>query len=219
MKNKISLLIFMIFCSFVNIYTLKADCEDSIKEAEQIIVKTENVVDETRAVFIYLVIENITPNTYVVVMNDYEDEFNPKDATRTIKYEDTENGTIRIKSPNIYKKINYVVKAYTKDSSCSIEAVKSKNVKTDVFNKYSAYQECDDAEGVKICESFKDTSKIEEEEFKEIVEKEKIELNKTTKDKVFEAISKYYLYVLIPITLISAIYITLIVRAKRGKNQ
>ena len=58
-----------------------------------------------------------------------------------------------------------------------------------------------------------------EEEFKEIVEKEKIELNKTTKDKVFEAISKYYLYVLIPITLISAIYITLIVRAKRGKNQ
>jgi len=98
-----SLLLFFL----INVPLLKADtCSDSVKEAEDIEVttKVETVKWEDNGGItsynIYVIIKNITANTYVVVMNDLNDK------VEYLGYEDSDNGVIKLKTYNPYKKIS-----------------------------------------------------------------------------------------------------------------
>jgi hypothetical protein len=65
---------------------------------------------------------------------------------------------------------------------------------------------------------FEDTSKINKEEFIKEVKEYAEEKNKTSQEKIIEAIKKYYIYVLVPFVSIGSIYaykIIVLIKKKR----
>ena len=220
MRNIKNMLVFSLLLFFlINVPLLKADtCSDSVKEAEDIEVttKVETVKWEDNGGItsynIYVIIKNITANTYVVVMNDLNDK------VEYLGYEDSDNGVIKLKTYNPYKKINYVVRAYTKDVSCKEEAVSTKKVSPAVFNSYHEMEICGGRDDIEMCEQFYDSSKMNIDEFRAEVQKIIDEKNKNILWYIADFLKKYYLFILIPIVIVVSIFGVRIAILKRGKD-
>lgn len=194
--------------------TSDEECLIEYNDAMNVVAYTENSVEDDSSVLIQVKVENMTENTYVSIVNDYDN------TIRNYYYSDTVNGVLTVNSPNIYKKVKYIVKVYTKDQDCESDAVTTYDLITDMFNIYYRYEICN-VEGtfIEMCSMFYDTSNMNEDEFLEEAKKEIDYLNRSTFTKIMDFIKEYYLFIIIPILLISGFYIYRIIILKRGRDE
>ena len=216
--KKISLLLTTILISLISFNTMYAvsdeQCSLEEENAKNVSAYVDTYFGEYTTVHFDLKIENVTEDVYVRVTNDYDN------TTKDYYYKDSDNGTLVIPSPNVYRYVKYIVKVYTKDSECGGEAVQTLNLKTNIYNGYSNFDICKKAkEPIDICYEFKDTSNLSVNEFMIEAQKEIDYLNRSFLTKLLDFIKEYYMYILIPIILIGAYYIVRIVILKRSRNE
>lgn len=210
MKKIIILLFSMLIFSF-GFLSLKADCSSVASEA--LVVRAETInIDRGDETTVRIDVEGLTENTYAIVINDYNDTKN------TYNYSDTEEGKFSFNTDNVNKKINYVIKIYSVDTTCSIEPLNTLSVRTDKFNSYSMNDVCRNPYGIELCGAFYDVGDMTYEEFNEKVSALVEEESKPFSKKLGSFIAKYYLYILIPFLIIVGIYVVRIIILKRGKK-
>lgn len=216
--KKYCLISFVLVCFFVNLIFVNADCEGVVKAADKIKVnRVEEFPSEDDedlySAFMGLEISNIPDNLYVVISNDYNND------TVTVNSEDLVNGVYRYPAPYIYKSVNYDVKVYSKDESCtSSDSVKSFDASTRIINEYFFHNKCLDNRDLEMCQPVLNDENVSVTEFNKQID-EAIRLkNRNFFEKVWDFLRDYYLYIVVPILLISAVGITRIVILKRGKR-
>ena len=219
---KIKFLFVLLFFSFLGMLTLNADCEDVMDIANNISVKNKfympsydeiNGEDTENPFVLGIEISNITENIYILVSNDYDSD------VITVKYEDTDNGTIVIDSPNIYKKVKMNVRVFSNDETCSSNnSLKSINLETNISNKFYYTSVCLDNPELKICEKSYDTSDLDEDGFVLEAQKEIDKLNRTIIDSISDFFKKYWLFILIPVVVITIIFVITVIVIKRRMN-
>ncbi len=219
--KKYSLLLAMLLCFFVSTIKPEASCTDMAKEAEKIVVRKENYVpdeleyDEKGIVipttFVGIAIDKMTEDFYAVVTSDEDDD------VITIRYADTENGFYKIQSHNYYRNVNFEVKFYSTDSTkCnSTDAIRKVDIQNDILNQYLYTNKCIEEPSLEICGKFKNTNKLDVGKFEEEFDKQLEEKNKSVFDKLLDFVKNYWIFILVPIVIISVIYITRIILIKR----
>lgn len=213
MKRQIGLLLFAITFMF-NLNYLQADCKDAQNDALKVKAKIVKINNDEE-LNIRVDVTNLTENIYLTVVNNYNDN------VRTFYYKDlNEDGAISFYTDWVFSKIDYSIRVYSVDKSCSNDYLNIVNVTTPAFNAFAKMQACLDNKDLEMCDPFYDSSEITHEEFVEKVNKEVEEVNKTFGDKVIDFIKSYYLYVLIPFVIIVGIYVTriIILKKERGKK-
>lgn len=128
-------------------------------------------------------------------------------------------GTYIIGSNIHYKEKIYTVNVYGNEkSACPNQLLKTMSFTIPPFNEYSMYSYCEDNKDEDICTMMKDTRNVTMTEYNSIV-KENIEKKKVDKmnfiQKVLYYISKYWIFVAVPVLLISAYYIITIIVYKK----
>ena len=118
-----------------------------------------------------------------------------------------------------YNEKVYTVNVYGNEkSACPNQLLKTLSFTIPPFNEYSMYSYCEDNKDKDICTMMKDTSGVTMTEYKEIVA-DNIEKDKTDKMNFFQKmlyyISKYWIFVAVPVLLISAYYIITIIVYKK----
>ena len=135
---------------------------------------------------------------------------NDTNESKTYRYSDTNEGTLELINNYIFAKVTYTVKVYSVDSSCQNMLLKTLKASTIKFNDYSKYDACDGYEEFELCKPFYDGEHVSKEVFNNALEEYKKEKETTFFEKVIKIIKEYYLYVLLPIAIISACYYTYI---------
>lgn len=209
--KKIILFVFAFLVFSINKYNLAADCEDIMNEAKEVDKIMLNI-NNSEVTKIQTMITNLTNNLYVVVLNDYDNN------SITYHYSDVVDGVLNIDTFTINKNINYVVKIYSEDKTCGDSSLKTINYTTPKYNEYSTYIKCQETETeIELCSAFYDVKDMTYEEFVKKVDNE-IEKIENESHFLMKYIKKYYLFVLIPIILIVAIYFIRIIILKRGSK-
>lgn len=148
--------------------------------------------------------------------------FYPYDERVRIEVNDNSNKTINVRySPSLgtyyfggnindsESKIDVYVRA-NNNSSCSNELLLENKYKIPKFNEYSLSEYCDNNKSDEKCNILYDSSNVSFKDFKEYVEKQEEEnnyKNMTTYQKVINFIKNNWYFILIPVLLISIIYI------------
>lgn len=214
--------------SFIGILEVKADCSVVKADASNITVKTEKSIEKVHVpdennegyeedyeiVKIYTVISNLKDGMYVKVTNDFDNE------ELTLGYSDSENGVLKVEAPTIYKRVNFKINVYGSSEVCD-EVVKEETITTESYNVYTNSDKCSQNKDLDVCDPFYDANKFTKEEFEDLVDKERErvdEENKTFVDKALESLSKYWIFILIPLVVIVGFFVVRIVILKRGKN-
>lgn len=219
--KKIILLNLTIFMSFIGIKIVNADCTLAKEEGKNIlaVLNPSTIKSDDTYVNVYLPTENV----YVTVQR------NDEDIATTYYNKDTEDGNrIQLKAPSIYTNYKYDIKVYYTDSACGEEPIKSMTIETGIFNVYSDSKICNTNTNynLDVCrrhympediKKYVDEKEISEDNISSIIDEE-IKASITVKDKVTNVIKEYYLYVLIPVLLISIFYIARIIVVKRKKR-
>lgn len=209
--KRLFIVLFSMLAFTICISEIDADCKDI--ESEALFVKSEVFnIDTGEDTNVRIDVSGLTENLYVVVMNDYND------VKRTYYYADSEEGNFSFYTDNVNRNINYVIRVYSVDSTCSTEPLNTISVKTPRFNPYSINDVCHTSYYIELCDAFYDIGDMTIDEFNEKVASIVEEESKPFSKKLGEFISKYYLYVLIPFLLIVSIYIVRIIILKRGKK-
>lgn len=194
----------------VNVYTLKADCNSITKEALEVEKEMLKINDE-EGVKISTKIYNLTENLYVTVLNDYDN------TPSTYHYSDVKDGILTIDTTTILNSINYVIKVYSEDTTCGVEPLKTLNYTTPKYNDYSTVDKCRGRESeIEMCSAFYDNKGMTPEEFMKKLDKE-IKKQEEANHSFMYYVSKYYLFVLIPVILVILVYVVRIIILKRGK--
>lgn len=209
--KKMSIIIFALFAFIFNLSLIKADCDDVKKEAmnvKQLVaeINTADLIDFEMTIY------NLTENLYVVVLNDYNDE------VMTYHSSDFDNNSITFSTEDTLVNIKYVIRIYSEDNSCSIEPLNTLTITTNKTNSFAQNVVCRNPYHLDICNPFYDVGDMTYEEYVKTVEEMVAELSKPFSSKVFEFLSKYYLYILVPFLLIVGIYGVRIYIFKRGKK-
>jgi hypothetical protein len=120
--------------------------------------------------------------------------------------------------------INYETEKYkfelygSEKSACPNELLKTIYKEVPPFNEYSLYEFCENNNKSYICKTMKDTSNVSQKDFSEIVKNYKEE-NKfeemSLPNKALYLIKRYYLFVLIPLVLITIYYVIKIRKYKK----
>ena len=124
----------------------------------------------------------------------------------------------------IGSKIHYSPKTYyisiysVKEDSCNGKLLREFEYTVPSFNEYSLSSFCKDNPKSDICKIDTDVTKLSDEEFNKKTEKIEEE-NKTIKEKTIDNIKKYWYLILIPIVLISLIYLVRILVYKKKVNK
>ena len=209
--KKIIILLFSILTFSFGLNNLSAECNDVASEA--LLVRAETInIDSSEEITVRIDVSGLTEGMYAIVINDYNDTKN------TYNYSDTEEGKFSFYTDNVNKKINYVIKVYNVDTTCSVEPLNTLSVKTDKFNSYSMNDDCRNPYGIELCGAFYDVGNMTYEEFNEKVSALVEEESKPFSKKLGSFIAKYYLYILIPFLIIVGIYVVRIIILKRGKK-
>lgn len=218
----------IIFSSFVFYLKVDADCSIVKADANNITVSTEKSIEKVHIpdennegydedyeiVKVYTVISNLKEGMSVKVTNDYNNE------ELNLSYSDSENGVLKIESPTIYRRVNVKVNVYGSSEVCD-EVVKEETITTESYNTYTNSDKCVNNKDLEVCDPFYDANKKTPEEFEKLVkeERKKIdEANKTFVDKALESLSKYWIFILIPVLVIIVVFVVRIIILKRGKN-
>lgn len=225
MKKK-NLFIMLIVSLFTCVGLYNADCVTARMEGENLTILNypSRVDDQNTSIIPILKSSQI----YIQVTNDYNKEMN---IYRNNK-ENEEMG-FEIISPDIYTNITYTIKTFYNDNSCGTEAIKTYTVETGIYNQYNQSNACLNSEVyVERCKEhyysedikkFSDPSTLTEEDFVSKVEEDikkgtNIPDDRTTKEKVLDAVKEYYLYVLVPFVVITIVSIVILIIVKRGKR-
>lgn len=199
MKEKI---IFIIISFFAVSMNLNAACsnEELLKEAKEVSL-TSNTLEESKNTYVNIVkIENMKNNQVIVLSEDF---FNTK---KTYKYNNTKKGVIEITDTHIYSKNTYKIKIYSLDKECKNMLLATKSISTAKFNEYSKYDICDGNEDFEMCKPFYDENIPSKEVFNNALNEYTKEKTNNFWQKALILIKEYYLYVLIPILIITAGY-------------
>jgi len=200
--------------------TINAKCnDDSINVLmEEVIVNSSGVLatGEEERDQVFLFIENIPEDTYVIVINN---TLNQKETIKEIN-----DGIIQIETPNPNKIYDYTVKFYSSSSVCENELIRSVNAKSLAYNSYYRGEYCrelrDEEEVFDGCNAF--ASKIYNDEiFNKELEEYMNKKPETMGNKILDLFYKYYYYALIPIALLFIYYsIRLaLIRRRKKKNE
>lgn len=92
-----------------------------------------------------LSLSGLTDNLYVVISNDYNDDL------KTIKYEDTDNGTFKYQTTECLFVITYDIKIYSTKDECKDSLYREFEVKVPKYNVFSGLAMCVDVES-KYCD-------------------------------------------------------------------
>jgi len=208
------LLIFMttLIIFSINSYALKADCNDITKEALEVEEEMFKINNE-EGVKISTEIYNLTKNLYVTVLNDYDN------TPVTYHHSDFKDGILTIDTTTILSSINYVVKIYSEDATCGTEPLKTISYTTPKYNDYSTVDKCRGHESeIEMCSAFYDNKGMSSDEFMKLLDKE-IKKQDEANHSFMYYVSKYYLFVLIPVILVILVYVIRIIILKRGKKK
>lgn len=209
--KRLFIVVFSILAFTVGINKVYAECKDT--QSNSLFVNADVInIDNGEDTNVRIDVSGLTEDLYVVVMNDYND------TKRTYYYADTEEGKFSFYTDNVNRNINYVIRVYSVDSTCSTEPLNTISIKTPRFNPYSVIDVCHTSYYIELCDAFYDIGDMTINEFNEKVSSIIEEKSKPFSKKVGEFISKYYLYVLIPFLLIITIYVVRIIILKRGKK-
>jgi hypothetical protein len=116
---------------------------------------------------------------------------------------------------------NITVKG-AKDSACPNEVIKTFKYKIEPFNFYKKTEHCEKYPEAPLCDMYKDTSDITNEEFNkemELYDKEHGEQSdKTFFDKLLEYAAQYAVFILVPFVFISLFYILRIKKVQKEEK-
>lgn len=120
--------------------------------------------------------------------------------------------------------MTYEISVYgSSGSACPNELLKTFDYTLEPFNFHYKTEECEKYPEAPLCQMYKDTSDITDEEFKEVMQEYEEEILEnmppTTFEKIFSAIKEYCLYVIIPFILIAGIYTFRIEKVKREEME
>lgn len=217
MKLRYKILFLLSLLLSINI--LNADCESASKSGEDIIYSIQRATISGGNSEIYFFM--FTDEVYFEVTNDYDD------TLEKITYADTNDESyIKIISPNSLINVKYKISSYYSDKTCGEDIIKTIEVETGVYNKNVDNEKCTDKYYLDVCkenysaeeyEKYKDLQS--EEDLSKKIEEEEKEYNKKNGKSNLDIIKEYYLYVLIPVAIISVFYIVRIVFIKKRKEE
>lgn len=201
---------------FINFDSLYALCDDD--ELNKIIdeVNVTLVEDSTDTI---LEDGSVIPNSkdreyaYYLLIGPYSELVNAKVIdTSTDKIYDTKYnsnyGALVYGSYIHFDEKNYLIKIYgSKKSACPNEELKTLNYKVPKYNTNQLSSYCDNHQYDEKCKLDADVSVEEFEEYVEQTEYQEMLNEMNFIEKVWFYIKKYYLYVLIPIVIITLCYL------------
>lgn len=205
-------ILFFIFLSFVSVNVINADCTDYEDVANKIEYSVFNIYNTDQTVN-RIMIDKISEDMYLKVRNSYNSDED------TYTYSDSNEGLVFIDSKTVARKINYEIRVYTNDASCKNTVLRTIKVTTPKYNHYVTSDLCvGHYEDVKLCHPFYNVGEMTLDEFNKQVTEEiaKIDNSNLT---FWDYVLKYLPFVLIPVILISIIYIVRIILLKRRKKQ
>lgn len=212
--KKIGVLLIILFTfnfTYLNAIT-DEECINHMNEANFIDAYTEDNIADDLSVLIQVKVEGLTENTFVTIVNDYDN------VVKEYYYSDTENGVLTLNSPYIYKRVRYIINVYTVDRECNSEPINTFYLKTDMYNMYSRYDICEESD-IDMCSMFYDISDMTEKEFMQIAQEKIGYANRSIFQKVIDFIKDYYLFIITPIVLVSTYFIVRITVLKRGRDE
>lgn len=203
--KKIYLLFTLLSLCIINVYSLNASCEE---EADYIDYELMYIDNEEEGLVARSIIYDIEDDLYIKVTNDFDN----KTVTYTSSNKN-DSGFIVFDSPSTFKKVKFLIDVYSNDETCNDRKLRTIRYVTKKYNEYSSNSLCDGlSDKLEICDSFYDSDNLTLEEFTNTI-------NKYNEDNSFLGyVKRYYLYVLIPILLISIIYIIRITILRRRKK-
>ena len=199
MNKKLIVLVIILFSFNLNLYAA-CDKEELIKEAEAVEVSATPQQSDEGDLYFLILVSKMKNNMALVVS---EDDNNTK---ITYKYFNTNKGVLEIKNDYIFKKINYTIKIYSLDNACKNMLLATKKVSTIKYNPYSKFDVCQGNELFDMCKPFYEGEIASKEVFNNALEEYLKEKNVNNWGKIFDVIKEYYLYVLIPILIVTAGY-------------
>lgn len=209
-------IIILIISCLMSISIYKADCSDAKNGAENLFLYLKPAQLSSDSTYIYVLIPD--DSFYLKVINTYDNL--EKIYTRS---DADENGFVVIESPDIFENINYNINVFYTDTTCGIESIDSFEFETGIYNKYSSSSVCNEMQ-VDVCninytpemiKKYYEDEKLSDSNIKDIIQKELKEKNSYS---FVDYVKKYYLYILVPLLIISVIYIPIIIFTRRKKK-
>lgn len=216
--KKISLIIMMSLIGGINL--LYADCEEAKSEGENLIVTVEpaTLKDEDTILQVIMISDKI----YLEISED-----NTGSTNKYYKSDLGDSVFLTIKSPDIYSNVKYEIKTYYSDETCGVEPIKTYTVETGIYNKFSDSEVCWDKLDLDVCKNnytadevkkYYNDKELSEDNIEKIIKEEKTQKDAENKKSVIDIIKEYYLYVLVPIMVLSVFYVTRILIIKKRKE-
>lgn len=224
-KYKIILLTLLMFVFTTNIYAVCND-KELIDSAQKIEV---NFIEDSDHEITVTDSNGKEMKTFVERQYAYILTFTPYNENLLVAVK-SGNTLIESTYDDFYKAqfigstIHYSPKTYTiyvisqNEKSCYSDLLRTFDYTVPAFNEFSISTFCKENPSVKECAINYDSSKLNEKKINEIVEKTNIK-NTSTKEKMLYNVKKYWYFVLIPIIIISIIYIIKIFAYKRKVNR
>lgn len=186
---------------------------DTINDNGENVKEKMTVTNNKDYFYVLLLKTNKYVDLNIKVTDDYEDS--EYDASYNYYYENYIIG-----SPLHFDSKTYNIKIYAGEStSCNGELLREISYKVPPYNKYVNTEYCNqNPDDEEICALDKDTSKITIKDFKEktsIIEEKREFNNKSFIQKVWFYIKNYYLYVLIPLVIVTMGYVIMVIKYKR----
>ncbi len=229
MKRHFNIIAFSLICFFFAFTNISAgSCDDAKRDSEKIDAYYK-IKNENKDIHLNIIFNGLTENTYLKI------EYNGKNEK--FEYTKENNGSIGFKYSNIYEKVKFTFKVYSNTIDCKDTLLNTIEITTPKYNKYYDTTICNDNPKFEYCIPFLGvktkkndntqnditgtiTNEIEltEDEFNSyfgayLIEKEKLESNILY--RIWNYIKVYYLYALIPLVLVSVIYIIVIIKLKK----
>lgn len=207
-------IILFIILLVLNISVLNAvDCE-LVKESAQDVETYVRELSTEDGIYSQIDIYNMNLALYAVISNDYNNN------VVTYRYEDLKDGLLTFKSPTIAEEVNFKIKIYSEEQTCTTEPLKTINVKTRKYNVHSKNNICNNHyDDIELCDPFYDIGDMSLNEFIKKVENAINNLETEKNYTWIDYIKMYYLFVLIPLLVIGGTYTFLIIKDKRRKKK
>ena len=223
MKRVLKLIIVII--SFLIVIDVKALCYDE-ELNEWAVEATVKFTEDTRVASPYAETTEDLYAYFLSVTPEREDiKIIVTDGSGS-KAEGKEYSEVGIYGVGCYTNLEeetYTIEVYGGEkSACPNELLKTLRYTVPRFNRYIKTEYCEEYPDHELCQTYTNATKdMEEEEFKETLGKydKEIKEKELTASKVFKIIIEYGIYILVPLLVISIIYIIKISKYKREERE
>lgn len=176
---------------------------------EKLIFEDGTIIPEYVPKYDYVLsLDPMRDDVYMVVKDSISNK------KTTIKNEGSDYYDKVIGSTVHFDEKKYTIEVFVKENAkeCAGEKVRTLTYSVPPYNMYTLTTYCEENKDAEICESYKDTSDITEEEFEEITGTGD---NKKEENKWVILLKEYWYTILVPFVVISIIYIIKIRKLKR----